>query len=337
MGMRPAVTATLAVSLLAACTGSTTDTVPAPTATTREVAGASAETRTLAFVSAEAEDRLVAVNLERRRVVGRLRVADGPHNVAASQDGRHVVVTSPPAGRITIVDGRSLRVRRVLAGFGSPHDVEILGGYAYATDEARGQLVVVDLGRGRVVSRVAVGPKPHDLAVDGDHILVTSRASSLVRLDRSRPARPRVVGRSPAGGPAHDIANRPDTPEVFVTYWSSGVLGRIDWGRGRVLFERRLGTLTHHVAFDHYSGRRVWVTDHVGGKVLLVSADDGRILRTIGGCPGAHHVAMAGPGLAAIACHDSGRLLIHDVPRARTASIRVGHGLHGVAVALVTK
>jgi hypothetical protein len=38
---------------------------------------------------------------------------------------------------------------------------------------------------------------------------------------------------------------------------------------------------------------------------------------------------------AAIACHDSGRLLLVDPASARRSSIRVGHGLHGVATVLV--
>lgn len=81
--------------------------------------------RLLAFVAAEREARLVAVDVARVRVVRRIAVAAGPHNVTASRDGRHVLVTSPPAGRVTLVDGRSLRTVAVFAGLGYPHDVKL--------------------------------------------------------------------------------------------------------------------------------------------------------------------------------------------------------------------
>ena len=63
-----------------------------------------------AFVAAEDDDRLVVVDVEARQVLRRIPVAAGPHNVAASADGRYVVVTSPPSGRVTLVSARTFRV-----------------------------------------------------------------------------------------------------------------------------------------------------------------------------------------------------------------------------------
>ena len=291
------------------------------------------EGRLIAFVSAEDDDMLVAVDLAARRVVRRIPVANGPHNVAASV--RHVVVTSPPAGRVTLVDARSLRVRHVFRGFGSPHDVELHGRYAYVTDEARGHVVVLDLARQAVVSRVAVPAGPHDLAV-GDVVTVThGRASRhLTVLDIRRRAHPRLAMRIRAGGAPHDIVDQPDTATVYVSYWD-GRVGAIDVGRRRVLWRRRVGALIHHVEFDYFHGRRLWVSDHEAGRVLLLSSPRGRVLRRVGGCPGAHHVAVVSSRIALAACHDSGRvLMIFDSGR-RVRVIPVGRGLHGVAVAPV--
>ena len=47
-----------------------------------------------------------------------------------------VVVTSPSAGRVTVLDPRTLRIRRVFTGLGFPHDVEARGRLAFVTDEA---------------------------------------------------------------------------------------------------------------------------------------------------------------------------------------------------------
>lgn len=294
----------------------------------------------LAFVSAEDDDLLVAVDLERRKVVARIRVADGPHNVSASSAGsRPVLVTSPPAGQVTLVSARTRRVVAVFRGLASPHDVELSGDarYAYVTEEGAGRIAVLDLVRRRLVGRVAVGPRPHDLAVGGVLTVTHGRdARELTVLDPANPRRPRLVARVPAAGAAHDISRQPDSANVFVTYWGSSTVAGIDVGTRRVFFRRRLGTLLHHVQFDYFSGAHVWVTDHGGGRAFLLSTRTGRVVRTVGGCPGAHHVALfPRTRRAAIACHDSGRLLLVDPATGAQSSIRVGRGLHGVATVLV--
>ncbi len=287
----------------------------------------------VAFVSAERADQLVAVDLPTGNVIARIRVPPGPHNVAATGD-RWVMVTSPPAGAVTLVDARSLRVVKIFRGFGYPHDVEIDGGRAYVTDEARGQLVVISIAGRRVIARVPVGPRPHDVAV-GDLAIVTHGPSQpdLTLVEVSDLDRLRAVRRMAVGGPAHDISKQPDTANIYLTYWGSGVVGAVDGGRGRVLWRRQIGSLVHHVQFDYFHGRRLWVTDHETGRAYLLSSRDGRILRSLGGCPGAHHVAFT-PRLAAFACHDSSSLLVYDTATARTRPIRVGAGPHGLAVAV---
>ncbi len=275
----------------------------------------------------------VAVDLPTGNVIARIRVPPGPHNVAATGD-RWVMVTSPPAGAVTLVDARSLRVVKIFRGFGYPHDVEIDGGRAYVTDEARGQLVVISIAGRRVIARVPVGPRPHDVAV-GDLAIVTHGPSQpdLTLVEVSDLDRLRAVRRMAVGGPAHDISKQPDTANIYLTYWGSGVVGAVDGGRGRVLWRRQIGSLVHHVQFDYFHGRRLWVTDHETGRAYLLSSRDGRILRSLGGCPGAHHVAFT-PRLAAFACHDSSSLLVYDTATARTRPIRVGAGPHGLAVAV---
>jgi DNA-binding beta-propeller fold protein YncE len=326
---RPPPQAAAVLALLAALL------VLAPLAAARQAGGG----RELAFVSAEDEDLLVAVDLERRAVVARIRVADGPHNVAAASHLPVALVTSPPAGVVTLVSTRTLRVLKVFRGLGSPHDVEIAGRYALVTEETAGRVAMIDLQRRRLVARVRVGRGPHDLAIGQPFAWVTHgrRDSTLTILNGvGSPRSLRVAGRVAAGGAAHDISHQPDTANVFVTYWSSSAVAGIDAGRRRIFFRKRLGTLLHHVQFDYFSGRHVWLTDHGDGRAFLVSTRSGRVERTVAGCPGAHHVALFPRSRrAAIACHDSGRLLVVDPGSGRRSSILVGRGLHGVATALV--
>lgn len=285
----------------------------------------------IAFLSAEADDRLVAVEAVSGRLLRRLQVADGPHNVAATPDGRLVLVTSPPADTVTLVDGRAFRVLHVFSGLGRPHDVEIGPGgrRAYVTEENRGLVTVIDLATRRIAWSVRVGSRPHDLAVsrDGRSVWITHgpRQTEITTLDA---ATGKVEGRIGVGGAAHDIAFSPYGRRVWVTYWNTPHVGALAAGSRRLLFRVRAGVLPHHVAVDR---TRVYVSDHETGRLLVLSAG-GHLLgsRPLG--PGAHHVAVLGRFVAGVS-HDDGGLTVYDRGR-RLHFKRVGRGLHGLALAL---
>jgi len=284
-----------------------------------------------AFVSVERASLLVGVDLTAGRVIARIRVPAGPHNVT-SYSARYVLVTSPPAGAVTLVDAFSRRIVKVWRGFGSPHDIEVDGDYAYVTDESRGQLAVIDLARRKVVAKVAVGPRPHDVAV-GDVVLVTHGSShpELTIVDDSHPRKTKVLAELDVGGAAHDISKQGDSANAYVTYWGSGAVGAVDWwGRGKMLWKRTVGALIHHVQFDYYHGRRLWVTDHRTGDVLALASRDGHVLRRLHGCPGAHHVALVGTAWVAAACHDADALAVWSTRSWQRRLVRVGDGPNGV-------
>jgi DNA-binding beta-propeller fold protein YncE len=292
--------------------------------------GAGSGGTAVAFVAAEDDDRLVAVDLTSGRVLARIPVPDGPHNVTTDGGLRWVLVTSPPAGAVTLVDALSRKVVRVFRGFGYPHDVEVAAGRAYVTDEGRGEVVVIGLRRRKILAQLPVGPQPHDLAV-GDIVLVT-HGSGHPELTLGAGTGRRELA---VGGPAHDITKQADSANVYVTYWGSGAVGAVDWGRGRLLWKRQIGTLVHHVQFDYFHGRRLWATDHMTGRSYLLSARNGRVLRTLSGCAGAHHIAFGGTAKVVVACHDSDSLAVYDTRSWRRKLLPVGGGPHGVAVAVV--
>ncbi|MER3409527.1 MAG: hypothetical protein C4306_05360 [Thermoleophilia bacterium] len=113
------------------------------------------------------------------------------------------------------------------------------------------------------------------------------------------------------------------------------MVGAVDWRERRLVWKRRVGSLVHHVQFDVLDGRRLWATDHATGRTLLVSARTGRVLRTLRGCPGAHHVAIVGTAWVAVACHDADALAVYDTRTWRRRLVPLGAGPHGVAVAVV--
>jgi YVTN family beta-propeller protein len=293
--------------------------------------------RDVAFVAAEDEDAVIAFEVRSGRVLRRFRVPNGPHNVAARWPAELVLVTSPPAGRLTLIDAARMRIVRVLRLGGYPHDVEIDpdGRYAYVTLERAGSVAVVSLRTRRVVQRVRVPSGPHDLTVTSTDVWVTHGpdARSLTVLDRTRPSRARAAGRVAARG-AHDIAVA--CGRVWVTYWGSGDVGAYDQ-LGRRLLRQRAGRLVHHVQAGR-NGRKIWITDHGSGRASLLDGCSGRRLASLAVGAGPHHVAPTTSGTrVVVASHDSGTVtIVHRfLRRWHVRSLAVGRGLHGVAVAFV--
>lgn len=299
---------------------------------------AAAPARTLAYAAVAGEGVVAVVDVGRGRVLARIPVPVGPHNLTASADGSVVVVTSPPAGRITVIDGRRFRVLRTIGGFSSPHDVKLSADArtVYVADEGRGTLDVLDTASGRLLARLPAGAGAHDLA-GGDLAWVTHgpREVPLALFDLGRrPRSPARIGSLDAGGAAHDAVFVPDTADVVVTYWESGIVARLRTGRRTPLWRRNAGTETHHLAFDAYSGRRLWVTDRAG-RVLLLDARTGGTLRRFAGCAGPHHVAVATARRVAVACNATGTVAVFDDRLGRIRTIAVGRGPHGIATARV--
>jgi len=128
---------------------------------------ASAGRAPLALATADTEAHLVVVGLAGGEVQRRLATVEDPRSIESGPGG-HVVVAHPTAGAVSLLTMRPVRVRRVLRGLGAPRYTAIApdGRHAFVSDGSRGELVVVDLARGRIVAGVEVGAGARHLSLD---------------------------------------------------------------------------------------------------------------------------------------------------------------------------
>ena len=254
----------------------------------------------VALVTAETENQLVVVDLPSGWVKKRLPMPAGPENVEATTHA--AVVVSARGGAVTVVDLPSLRIRRIIRGFASPHIAALSarGGYAYVTDDARGQLVVIGLARARVVRRIYVGFGAHHMSFSPDGrrlwIALGERASAITVVDTRQLARPRVVGHVDPRGLSHDLAFAPDGQRVWVTYDDRSSVGILDSRSGKRLRTLPAGSPPQHVAFgdEAWNARFALITSGNDGTLKIVSSATGRTVRTLRTPRGSFNLDLGG-------------------------------------------
>jgi YVTN family beta-propeller protein len=238
-----------------------------------------------ALVTAETENSIALVALghgKEVRVVRRVDLAHDPEFVAVGREA--IVVTSPSAGAVTLIDGATLRRIKVLRGFGAPHIAEISadGRYAYVTDDARGQLDVISLRAARVVGHAEVGVDAHHMAVrpGGGRIWIAlgESAQTIVIVDSSDPTHPSVVRRFDPGFAVHDLCFAPSGTRVWMTAADDDYVSVLDARTRRLAFTVPGGAPPQHVAFDAH---RAYVASGYGSQLEAVDAANGRVIRVV--------------------------------------------------------
>jgi hypothetical protein len=323
MSARTSLAALTLSALLSACGGSGThrpkpDPAPAPkpaaAVITRRATAPASRPAPQALVTAETENRLLVVDLPSGRVVRRLAMPADPEDLAANGGARSsVVVTSAAAGKVTVLDRERLERRSVIGGFGTPHIAEIApgGAYAYVTDDARGTVTVIRLGDSRATSTIEVGAGAHHLSFspDGRHVWValSESARTIVTLDTSHPAHPRVGGRFDPGFAAHDLSFAPDGQRIWITGANVPETSVFSARDHRLLFRVPVGPGPQHVAFV---GRYAYLTSGYGGAIEQVDASTGRVLRRASAPYGSFELA-AGDGYVVTSSLLRGTLAIY--------------------------
>lgn len=263
-------------------------------------------------MTAETENQLAAVKVASGKVSTRIALPPDPEFVAAGR--RVVVVVSPSAGAVTLLDRSSLRPIRILRGFGSPHIAELAPGgrYAYVTDDARGQLAVIRLGDGRLLARIPVGAEAHHLAVrpDGRRVWLAlgESARTIVIVDTSDPANPRVIGHFDPGFPVHDLSFTPDGRRVWLTSADTNDVGVFSARSHRLVDRVPGGAPPQHVVFD---GGRAYVASGYGSQLEMTGATSGHVLRVVHAPYGSFNLDATG-GSVAVASLLRGTLAIYD-------------------------
>jgi len=186
--------------------------------------------REVALVTADEEARLVAVELPGGRVLRYVRTLPKPRSIEAV--GPIAVVAHSELGAVSLVRGATLAVEHVLRGFGEPRYTagHPDGRHAYVTDAQRGEVVALDVLRGKVLAREPVGALARHVTIDPAGrtlwIALGAKAEEVAIVDVSRRTRPRLVRRFRPPFLAHDVGWAPPAPSGSGSARATGTRSR---------------------------------------------------------------------------------------------------------------
>ena len=285
----------------------------------------------VALVTADLEARLVVVDLAHGQVRGYVRTPSFPRSIETV--GVHAVVGHPEAGLVSIVHAPTLSLAHVLRGFDEPRYTAAHpdGRHAYVTDAGRGEVVALDVVRGRVLRREPVGQRARHVTINPRGgtlwIALGSKASELAIVDISAPARPRLIRRFRPALLAHDVGVAPDGRHVWVTSGDRDELLVYDTRSGRLLARPSGDWPPQHVTF---AGGRAYVTSGWSGT-LRVHRIDGTSLGTAVVPVGSYNVQQAS-GLVLTPSLGHGNLTILDERGRVLTREKIAKSSHDVCV-----
>jgi DNA-binding beta-propeller fold protein YncE len=295
----------------------------APEALAHELKGGTA----VALVTADLESHIVVVSLADGRTLRTIPTLPEPRSI--ERVGASVVVAHTAHGAVSILGPRLRRVRHVIEGLAEPRYTAGSwdGRHAFVTDSGEGEVVVVDVIRGRVARRLDVGGPARHIAVDQKGRLWTALGTKAARIaiaDARSPLRPRLLGRIKAPFLAHDVGFAPTGRFIWVTSGDRGELALFDPRSARPVRRLGAGAPPQHVTF---SGRLAFVTSGDDGTLHTHDAATGRLLRSARIPVGSYNVAE-GFGLVFMPSLSQGTLCMADGKGRVRRSVRVARSSH---------
>ena len=249
----------------------------------------------IALVTADTQARVAAVELATGKILRSIPTLPGPRSIE-SVSSTIGVVCHTAHGAVSLIDGRTLRVRRVLRVFDEPRYTAAApnGRHAFVTDSGRNEVVTIDVVKGRTVASVGVGGPARHISIDpSGRILWVSlgtKAELVAIVDVSRPAAPRLLHRLRPPFLAHDVGMASGGRHVWVSSGDRGTLAVYDRRTGEILRRLRADAPPQHFTFF---GDSVYVASGADGTLRVQSLKDGRVLRSVKTPVGSYNIQEA--------------------------------------------
>jgi YVTN family beta-propeller protein len=294
----------------------------------------------------KAENSLAIIDPATQKVVARIPTGEGPHEIAASADGKLAVVTNygakDPGHSLSVIDlAAQKEIHRVdIGALGRPHGILSADGQFYFTAELNKLIARYDPATNKLDWLLGVGQNRTHMLVRTKylHEFFTSNVDSdtLTAIEKSSDPSGWKETNIPVGKAVEGIDILPDDKEVWAANAGDGTVSIIETATSKVI--RTVDVRTKHSNRLKFTpdGKLALISDPATGELVIVDTATRTISKMleVGQGPGGilivpdgsrAYVALAGDN--AVAVIDLHRLEV-------SAKIPTGQGPDGLAWAV---
>jgi len=300
-------------------------------------------TSPLLLVLNKEDATLAFVDPATRTVLGKTATGDGPHEVAASADGRLAFVSNygaqTPGQTLSVIDiaGRRELHRADLGALRRPHGLWAVGSKVYFTAEVNRligrydpQSRAVDwlLGTGQAATHMVI------VTPDEQRMFTANIGSdSITFVERGANAHAWNETAVPVGKGPEGMALSPDGRQLWAAHSRDGAISIIDVGRKQVVQTIDAGTKRSNRLKFTPDGKLALVSDIDAGQVVVIDVPGKKVSQRIDVGKSPEGILIQPDGAVAyIAVTGDNRVAVLDLKSLKeTGQIRTGNGPDGMA------
>jgi YVTN family beta-propeller protein len=312
--------------------------------TPTQTPGSSLANEATLLVLNKADNTLAIIDPVALKVLARVPVGEGPHEVVASADGRTAYVgnygTQQVVGSsLSIIDIAARReTKRVdLGALRRPHGIVEAGGKIYFTAEANRAVARYDPATEKIDWLIGTGESVSHMLVitpDAKKIYTANMLSNTVTaLNVGAPPTPPNITHIAVGKTPEGIGISPDGREVWAANRADGTVSVIDTATNKVVETiPKFSQLPFRVAFTP-DGKRVLIPDPMGGELIIFDAATRKETKRIKIEGGTVGIAVAADGKRAYVClQETNSVAAVDLEKMEVAGrVETGKGPDGIA------
>jgi YVTN family beta-propeller protein len=297
-----------------------------------------AETPSLTLlVGNKDESSLAFVDPASGKVLGRVPTGEGPHEVAASADGKLAFVanygTGPnPGSTISVIDAVNMKEIRKLdvSPMRRPHGLFFANGKLYFTAEANRLIGTYDPAANMIDWLMGTGQNTtHMVMVGRDNLIFTANIGSdtITIIDRAGET-PVPVGKGPEG---FDVS--PDGKFLWAAHSRDGGVSIIDIAAKKVVGTINLATKRSNRLKFTPDGKHVLISDLDAGDIVVVDVASRKETQRIPMGKAPEGILMAKDGSKAyIAVNGDHKIAVLDLATMKViGNLETGKGPDGMA------
>jgi YVTN family beta-propeller protein len=273
-------------------------------------------------------------------VVATIPVAQGPHGMAISQDGRTVYVTGDGSTAMSIIDTASDKVIKTVEVGKTPQGVALTpdGKLLLVCVYGEDRVAFVDTATQSVVATMPV-PKPHTVSItpDGKLAYLTSQQPGSFALAVADLSKRAVARNVPLEKTPRDGEFGHDGKAFYFTQAGVSAVMVLDPASDKIVAEIPTGASPHFVNLFRASPLGM-VTVQGPGEVVLFDPAANKPVRSIAAGKAPHWLALSGDGKTAYVTNESANeISIIDIGSSTVKAVAVGKAPRKIVVQQTSK